>query len=243
MAFKGRYIADEETYKEDAYQALESNFCSRDAFEQFYVSIANTASRNEFLRVSTFYLFFVKQGDWHVSIERSNPVIDYITNSFKLVGVFSLIESLSGKNYKDFYQWLCAEPERHIFPISNLQALSQLNDRYKKKYGAIRRCKAFFENLPRTSQKALCKAIRKDGKALTSITEVANLLYGARSEFVHAAELVLQVGGVTNFSKQGAKNFQSDLSMEVLLKSVEEGILAHFDGRAPRAPIDQDTDQ
>lgn len=242
MAFKGRYIADEETYKEDAYQALESNFCSRDAFEQFYLSL-NAASKDEFLRVATFYLFFVKKGDWHVSVERSNAVIDYITNSFKLVGVFSLIESLSAQEYKDFYQWLCTEAGKHVFPIHSAQALSHLNDRYKDEYGSIRRCKAFFENLPRANQETLCKMIRSDGEPLTSITEVANLLYMARSEFVHAAELVLQVGSGTHFSKKGRKKFQSNLSMEVLLKSVEEGILAHFDGKAHRTPIDQDTAQ
>jgi len=225
----GQYIADEGTYKEDAYLALTSRFVSRDDFEQFYLSLNDSAMKDDFLRAATFYLFFVKRGDWHVSVERSNPVIDYITNSFKIVGLFSLIESLSCKEYKDFYQWLRTEAGNYVFPIHNQEALSQLNDRYKDEYGSIRRCKAFFENLPRVNQEALCQAIKSNGEPLTSIAEVANLLYMARSEFVHAAEWMLLVGSGIYFSKKGSKKFHADLSMDVLLKSVEEGIIAHFD--------------
>lgn len=100
----GRYVADENTYKEDAYLALTSRFGSRDDFEQFYMSLGDSITKDEFLRAAAFYLFFVKRGDWHVSIERSNPVIDYITNSLMLIAIFSLIESLSNKQYIDFYR-------------------------------------------------------------------------------------------------------------------------------------------
>ncbi len=239
----GQYIADEKTYKEDAYLALISRFVSRDDFERFYLSLKDSATKDDFLRAATFYLFFVKNGDWHVSVERSNPVIDYITNSFKLVGLFSLIESLSCEEYKDFDQWLRTEAGNDVFPICNQHALSQLNDRYKDEYGSIRRCKAFFENLPRENQEALCKAIKSNGTAVTSITEVAKLLYMVRSEFVHAAELMLLVGSGTHFWKKGRKTFQADLSMDVLLESVEEGILAHFDRKNVVRPIETLTDK
>jgi len=232
VSSNGQYISDEATYKEDAYLALTSRFGSRDDFERFYSSLDDSATKDDFLRAVTFYLFFVKNGDWHVSVERSNEVVDYITNSFKLAGLFSLIESLSRKVYKDFYQWLRTEAGNYVFPINDQDVLSQLNDRYKDEYGSIRRCKTFFENLPRANQDALCKAIKSNGESLTSIAEVASLLYTARSEFVHAAELMLLVGSGTHFSKKGGRNFQADLSMDVLLKSVEEGILAHFDRQA-----------
>ena len=226
-----RYVDDEETYKQDAYLALTSCFSSRESFEQFYSSLDDSTTKDEFLRAATFYLFFVKRGDWHVSIERSNPVISYVTNSFKLVALFSLIESLSGQQYKDFYQWLCNEAGASVFPIGDRNALCELNDRYKDAYGSIRRCKAFFENLPMPRQEALCSAIKIEGKPLGSVKKVAEFLYEARSSFVHGAEWVLMVGGGSNFSRKGSRVVQSNLEMDVLLESVEEGICAYFDKR------------
>lgn len=228
----GRYIADEDTYKQDAYLALTSRFDSRDDYERFYSSLSDSATKDEFLRATVFYLFFVKKGDWHVSVERSNPVIGYFTNSFKLVALFSLIESLSDKHHMDFYQWLCKETGESVFPIGNQAALSKLDDRYKDAHGSIRRCKAFFENLPAASQKALCNAIKIGGKPLDSVTKVAEFLYEARSKFVHEAQFVLEVSNVTAFSRKGNKVVQSELSIEVLLETVEEGILAYFDPRS-----------
>ena len=240
MVSNGRYIADEDTYKEDAYLALTSRFGSRDDFERFYSSLSDSATKDEFLRATTFYLFFVKSGDWHVFVRRSNPFIDYITNSFKLVALFSLIESLPDKQHKDFYKWLCNEAGESVFPIVDQAALSNLDDRYNDAYGSIRRCKAFFENLPPASQKALCNAIKIGGEPLASVKKVAEYLYEARSEFVHEAQLVLRVGSGTNFSKKGSKKVQSNLSMEVLLESVEEGIWAYFNRKKDNPPVNPD---
>lgn len=223
-----RYFAYEDGYKEDAWLALASRFGRRDDFEQFYSRLIDPAAKDEFLRVATFYLFFVKKGDWHVSVEHSNPVTDYITNSFKIVALFSLIESLSDKQYMDFYKWLRNETGKSDFPIADRTALASLDVKYKEEYGSIRRCKDFFENLPASSQKNLCGAIKIDGKPLSSVKKVAEFLYNARSEFVHNAEFVLEVGSGTNFSGNQSKVVQSDLSMEVLLESIEEGILAYF---------------
>ena len=185
-------------------------------------------TKDKFLRAATFYLFFVKGGDWRVSIERSNPVIDYLTNSFKIVALFSLIESLSDKQYMDFYKWLCNGIGESDFPIVDRAVLSNFNEKYKEEYGSIRRCKSFFENLPASSQEALCSAINIGGKPLVSVKKVVEFLYNARSKFVHNAEFVLEVGSSTNLSEKQNKVIQSNLSMDVLLASVEEGILAYF---------------
>ncbi len=223
-----RYLADEEIYKEDAYLALTSRFGSREGFEKFYSSLNSSAVKDEFLRAATFYLFFVKRGDWHVSVERSNPVINYLTNSFKFVAIFALIESLTDQQYKDVYGWLSSEADGSVFPINDGVALSKLNDRYKSKYGSIRRCKAFFENLPVLSQKALRNAIKVEGKPLDSVKRVAEFLYEERSKFVHEAELVLMACSGSNYSRKGSKVVESNLEMDVLLACVEEGLLAYF---------------
>ncbi len=223
-----RYVGDEGTYKEDAYLALASRFNSRESFEHFYASLNDSVTKNDFLRAATFYLFFVKRGDWHVSVERSNPIIGYFTDSFKLVAIFSLIESLSDLPYKDFYQWLCSEPNVSVFPICDQNVLAELDKKYKTEHGSIRRCKTFFENLPFSSREKLCCAITIEGKPLNSVKRVAEFLYEERSSFVHGAETVLMVGNVSNYSRKGNKVVESNLKMDVLLECVEEGLLAYF---------------
>lgn len=232
---KLRYIADETTWKKDAYLALSSHFSSYEDFERFYSSLGDSETKNEFLRAAAFYLFFVKSGNWHVYVDRSNPVIDYITNSFKLATLFSLIESLSDKKYKDFYQWLCNEVSDSDFQIVDQAMLSNLYERYKDTYGSVRRCKAFFDNLPSARQKVLCSAIKIGEHPLDSVTKVAEFLYDSRSKFMHEAQMVLELGSGIHFSRLRNKVVQSTLSIDVLLESVEEGILAYFD----RVKIDE----
>jgi len=99
-----------------AKSALSSQFRDASAFDAFYAALTDE-QKDEFLRVGSSYLFLVKQGNWHVEVEGSNPVIDYFTNSFKLVSLFSLIESLSSEKHRDFYEWLGHVGEE-IFPIS-----------------------------------------------------------------------------------------------------------------------------
>jgi hypothetical protein len=229
MVADGRYVADETKFKQDAYSALSSRFTNRDEFENFYSSLTNMATKDNFLRAASFYLFMVKCGDWHVAVDRSNPVIGYFTNSYKLVALFSIIESLSNKQYKDFYGWL-NEFQDSIFPISNQAELSALNDSYKVVYGSIRRCKDFFEGLPQCSQEALCNAIRIDGQPLTSVKKVAEFLYEKRSKFVHDAQLLSQIrdDNATVLSMKGNKVVQTELSIESLLQAFEEGLLVYF---------------
>jgi len=230
MVSNGSYVADEDKFKDDAYLALASRFTTREDFEIFYSSLNNSATKDEFLRVASFYLFMVKNGDWHVSVERSNPTVYYFTNSFKLVALFSVIESLSDKHYKDLFNWLNEEPPESIFPITDKAYLSALNKKYKSEYGSIHRCKAFFENLPQCRQKALCESIKIDGQPLKSIRKVAEFLYEKRSKFVHEARLFSQISDTagTVLSMRGNKVIQTELSIDELFQAFEEGLLAYF---------------
>ncbi|MFZ1803887.1 MAG: hypothetical protein WAU05_08180, partial [Nitrospira sp.] len=84
MIKKYRYC-DDNVYKDDAFLALSSQFKdNRENFESFYSSLKDSELKDEFLRVGSMYLFFVKCGDWHVDVARSKSAIDYLTNSFKL---------------------------------------------------------------------------------------------------------------------------------------------------------------
>ena len=228
MGSDGRYIANEVAFKRYAYTALMSRFPDQARFDDFYASLDGPVIKDEFLRVTSFYLFLVKRGEWQVTVEGSAPVVDYLSTSFKVVALFALIESLSDKQHQDFYSWLCSKDTKTTLPIPDPAALSKLNEEYKVTYGSIRRCVTFFNRLPSERQQALCSAIKVDGKPLSSIKKVAEFLYDLRSKFVHEARLVLSLVGYTALSLKGEKVVQIDLSVETLLEAFEEGVLAYF---------------
>lgn len=213
-----------------AASALRSQFRDAAAFDAFYAALTDE-KKDEFLRVGSSYLFLVMQGDWHVDVEDSNPVIDYFTNSFKLVSLFSLIESLSSEKHQDFYEWL-GHVGDEIYPIVGKAALKQLHERYKATFGSIRRCVAFFERLSSRQQVELCNSIQIDGAPVKSVKDVALFLYNLRSKFVHEGEFVLDIANVPVMSRHKKANTLTALSMPKLLEAFEEGVIAYFNQAA-----------
>lgn len=209
-----------------AASALSSQFRDAGAFDAFYAALADE-QKDEFLRVGSSYLFLVKQGDWHVDVANSNPVIDYITNSFKLVSLFSLIESLSSEQHEDFYEWLSHTGDE-IYPIASKTAFKHLHEKYKATFGSIRRCVAFFERLSSRQQAELRNSIQIGGTPVKSIKNVAQFLYNLRSKFVHEGELMLDIANVPVMSRHKKANTLTALSMPKLLEAFEEGVVAHF---------------
>jgi hypothetical protein len=263
VVFDGRYIADEPKFKRYAYAALKSRFPDEPEFENFYTSLDTPELKDEFLHVAAFYLFLVKQGEWHVTIEGSAPVVDYLSTSFKVTALFALIESLSDEHHQDFYEWLYSREAETTFPIGDLAALRKLYKDYKNSYGSIRRCVAFFSRLSPEHQQTLCSSIKKDKKPLASIKKVAEFLYKKRSEFVHEARFVLSLvyhtalsidgekiveklppetslddfveASHTTLLRDGKKVLRVNLSLETLLDAFEEGVLAYFSDRRSSA--------
>ena len=228
MTFDGRYVANEAAYKENAFTALHSQFADRNVFETFYRSLRTNERKDEFLRIASFYLFLVKQGDWYITVPGYSPVIDYFTNSFKLVALFSLIESLTDLTHQDFYQWLSEKPQSEIFPIGSNAELKRLYKEYKVSFGSIRRCVAFFERLSPNQKHVLCDSIQPSGKPIASIKKLAEFLYQLRSKFVHEGKVILQVTDQQMLSFEKRKVIHSNLTISTLLKAFEEGVLAHF---------------
>jgi hypothetical protein len=113
-------------YLEDAFAALATHFADRAAFDDFYAVLRRPELRDEFLRVTSFYRYLVKEGDWQIRVPGYDPVIDYLTNSYKLVALFSLIESLTTFKHEDFYEWLCYQEPAAVFPIQDGVALQKL---------------------------------------------------------------------------------------------------------------------
>jgi hypothetical protein len=224
---------DDNDYKDDACQALSSQFNNRQKFESFYSSLNDDKTKDEFLRVGSSYLFFVKNGDWHVhDVPRSNSLIEYFTNSFKLVALLAIIESLFEKKNIDFFEWLSEKDRKNAFPIRDRSQLRKLYDEYKREYGSIRRCKSFFANLSAPTQDKLCKSIIVDGAPASSIETVVTMIYKVRSCFAHESYATLEISNSMCFSIENNKRVAWNLPMQLLQSSFEEGVMAHFQSTA-----------
>lgn len=225
---KYRYC-DDKHYKNYTFQALSSQFSNdHQKFEAFYSSLKDSEIKDQFLRVGTSYFFFAKNGDWHVADPNSNPCIDYFTNSFKLVAILAIIESLSNKKHVDFFEWLSKKDKSELFPIEDKSKLKNLHEEYKLDYGSIRRCKSFFENLSTETQKKLCKLININGEPVT-IRQVAEMIYKERSKFAHECDFVLGISSGFHVAKEKNKEiFWKQFSMKILQNSFEEGIIIYF---------------
>ena len=216
-------------FKKDTYEALSSQFNDLNEFEEFYSNLENDRVKDDFLRVGSAYLFFVKSGDWHVNVERSNPVIDYFTNSFKLVSTLSIAEGLNNKRNIDFFQWLNKKENRNLFPIDNEIDLQSHYAKYKEEYGSIHNVKDFFNGLSDKTKNSLCKLVTVNGNEIESIEELIKLIYRARSNFAHSTKHTLELSNALHFGGTEKRPIVwRKFKFEYLLAAVEEGIVIHF---------------
>ena len=222
-----RYLKNEAAFLPIAQIALLHHFESEADFNVFYRSIGKPERKNQFLRASAVYYYLVKNGDWIVSAPDCNPLIDYFTNSYKTVGIFAIIESLSDESHQDFHRWMQSRPV-NIFPIARSTDLELLHKEYKLTYGSIRRCISFFSRLSANRQADLCSSVEIDEKPVQSIKALAEFLYNIRSKFVHEAEFVLQMSGdMHHFGHK--KLIRTKLTMPHFYSAFEEGLIAYFD--------------
>jgi hypothetical protein len=180
----------------------------------------------------------VKTGDWHLKETGFNKNIDYFSNSFKAITIFSLIESLSDEDCIDFHKWL--QMQADIYPIDDLATLNSLHEKYKKTYGSIRRCVAFFENLPSLMKQKLCSSIKIKGKPVNNIKKFAQILYDFRSKFVHQGELILMRDSSPIFDIYDNKLIFSKFSIELLQNTFEESVIAYYNKKITQQPVCRD---
>jgi hypothetical protein len=221
-----RNLKRENIFKPHAEKIFTPHLGGAAEFETFY-SVLKDEDKDLFLGVASKYVFLVKHGDWHVDLKDCNPVIDYFTNSFKLVSLFSLIESLSSDKHEDFYDWL-RKQENVTFPIADKHKLELLYETYKKTYGSIRRCVRFFERLPPDQQAELRAGFKVMDKPAPEIKAVAEFLYNLRSKFVHEGEFVLDIANIPVMSRHKNAVTLTSISIPKLLRMFEVGVLAYF---------------
>lgn len=215
------------TFLEYAYLALCEHFPSHDDFDNYFDAIKTDEMRNLFLRTASFYLFLVKRGDWVVDVPSSNKVIDYFTDSYRFVMIFSLIESLrSEEKFIDFYSFLVRKKSGIQFPIDE-KKLGEHYSRYKDEFGSVRHCIAFLKALPSDTRNELISKLKVRGTAST-IENLAKSLYEMRSKFVHEGKLVLHMSEGMSIGYQRGKLMVCNLSIKDFMRCFEEGLLAHF---------------
>ena len=224
-----RFLDAKDTFLERAYLALKNHFPSRDAFVTYFNAIKEDEQKNLFLRTASFYLFLVKCGDWVVDVPGSDKVIDYFTNTYKYVAIFSLIESLSEEQFIDFHQFLTSRKSQVEFPIAERATLDEHYEKYKQEFGSIRRCISFFRALSPERQRELLSRFEVKGSEPT-IENLAKYLYEMRSKFVHEATLVLHMSDGISIGTQGAKIIVCHLSIKDAMLFFEEGLIEHFRG-------------
>jgi hypothetical protein len=239
-----RYLKNENHFLELAFQALKEHFKDKNELERFYRSIKTDEHKNLFLRLSSFYLYLVKNCSITDDIDGTLKDIEYITNTLKYIAIFSLIEGLySDRDYIDFFRFLMKRSNEIQFPISKQQLASHYKN-YKEQYGARRKAVAFFKQIEHLYDRRLkgkIKPLKGDWKlpplsvskvdkeqGLT-INDFAKFLYGIRSDFVHGANLVLAISNGTVISFK--ERCLCQMNMDELMYLFEKGLLKFFEAK------------
>lgn len=189
---KYKYLEEKEKFLKYTYSALENQFDSLKDLEVFFSSIADDENKDLFLRTASFYLFLVKKGDWIVNIDGSDPIVDYLTETYKYIGIFALIESLEQSKFLDFYTYLKRRKSNIQFPIQDTGQLDRYYERYKKEFGSIQKSMRFFSSLDQVEHATLIEKLSVVG-GQNSTESLSKYLYELRSKFVHEAKLVLNM--------------------------------------------------
>ena len=222
-----RYLDAQDKFLGYSFQALQDQFSTKDEFISFYETIENDDKKNLFLKIASFYLFLVKKGDWLVDIPGSVERLDYLTDTYKYIAIFSLIESLQEEEFIDFYSFLVRRKSKVSFPIKDKKELKEWYHKYKKEFGSIQQAVIFFKSLTPKRKADLIKHLEvKDAKA--SIENLSKYLYALRSKFVHEAELIVNMSGRTTISKYGKNLVICRLSLRRLMTFFEEGLIIYF---------------
>jgi hypothetical protein len=223
-----RYLepGNRDIFIEYAFLALGSHFNSRNDLLGFFNKIKTNERKALFLRTAMFYLFLVKKGDWTVEVPNSNKIIDYLTNTYKYVGIFSLIESLSEDRHIDFYRFIVSRKSKVKFPVDRAM-LDKSYENYNNEFGSIKRCISFFKALGVNRQKDLVSRLTVSGSE-ASIENLSKYLYKIRSKFVHEAELVHDMSDGTSFSFSEGHSVLCSLSITDAMLFFEEGLIEYF---------------
>lgn len=236
------YLKEENYFLEDVRIVFRSYFSNIEDLIIKYRKIDSPEKKNEFLRVVSRYNYLIK--DIHYSSsERFGPQIEYVSTTHKFITIIALIESLyKTENYIDFYEWLNKEQK---FPLTYENA-KQNYEIYKEEYGSRKSVNHFFSYLNDDVKNFIQESITQlnatsqlntaeDYKS--SISDLSNLLYQIRSDFIHNAEVVVEFSDVSTFVRRRKKNYLFKFPLSKLCMVFELGILKYFNIEPEKKPI------
>jgi hypothetical protein len=226
MVVECRFQTTKEAFYHHAKIALVHRFTSDAELEIFYEKIVGNEEKLLFLETCTKYRLIVKDGDWICKLNDSHRVIDYITNSYKLLAIFALIESMANEKHIDFHDWLRERDDD--FPITTKKNLSRLHQEYKATYGSIKKVVTFFERLTTDHQARLCGLLTKDKQPMESIKKLAQYLYDIRSKFAHEGKLAVQLHSGPMIQYRDKKSILINISMDDVTEAFELGLINRF---------------
>lgn len=225
MKLAYKFFTIEEAYYDHAKVILAAHFKSEEELQSFYDAIPSTSQKLLFLETCGKYRFLVKDGDWTAKVNGNEQVIDYLTNSHKLLGILALIESLNSVKFEQFHNWLRKQPS--VFPIYE-KSLVALNQKYNDEHGATRKVVKFFEALSHNHQARLCGLLTKDKQPMASVKKLAQFLYEMRSKFAHEGQPAVALHSNAFLQYKGKDSVLVKITIADVMEAFELGLIAHF---------------
>ncbi|MHB8086670.1 MAG: hypothetical protein ACYDH2_00325 [Anaerolineaceae bacterium] len=233
------YLKYEEFFLEEAWTVYELYFSNKDNFLFKYNEIDSLENRSEFLRVISRYHYLVKDLSYS-SLKSHGLELEFVSVTHKFITIIALIESLYHEDkYIDFYEWLMRE---NSFSITK-DDLKNAYKNYKKEFGSRKSVIHFFSSLESDiisyiQESITLLSIKSDSiNDKTSIEDLSKLLYQIRSDFIHNAELVVELSEVSTLSKRNKKPYLFEISLSTFCKVFELGVLNFFNIKPEKNPL------
>jgi hypothetical protein len=233
-----RFIENEDKFLEYSWSVYERYFTDRASFLDKYNRINSPEKKNRFLRLTSYYLFFVIDGSYSSS-KYDSENLAFVDQTYKFIAIVALIESIYDRNdYIDFYQWMMKNKKNELFPINSPREATNLYAQYKEEHGNTLNMVRFFQSLDDSIKSFIQRSIIVlDNSGGTgeleekeeSIEVLSKLLYQIRSDFIHKAELILEFDSFTVLSVRSGKPIDCSIELKHLCRIFESGLLQHFD--------------
>jgi hypothetical protein len=232
-----RFIENEDKFLEYSWSVYESYFNDKESFTDQYNRIDSPEKKNSFLRLTSYYLFFVIEGSYS-SPKYDAEDLSFVDQTYKFIAIVALIESMYDKNdFIDFFEWIMRNKKNELFPIKTPRDASKLYASYKEEHGNTLNIVRFFQSLDDSIKSFIQRSlIVLDDSGKTgeleekeeSIEALAKLLYQIRSDYVHRAELILEFDPSTVLSVRKGKPITCSIELKQVCRIFESGLLQHF---------------
>ncbi len=230
--------------QEIGFEIFKQNFGhSRKAYDVFWNKLSKNPDKLEkFDDIIKFYYFWCK----------CPPVYKFTKPDFKLIVMFSIIETLmSESEFMPLDSWLKKEMRQKQFSIQDMSSLNDVLEKYYLEHGSKRKIHCFFENYYSKASleklKSFIKIWNKENKKFepANLKQVIDFILGIRNLFIHNATNIQissrekydkEAEGYTDFGSTLATSIrgkvyvinEKEVHIEELLRGLEEGMLNFF---------------